>query len=126
MSMNLSSLKSLKKPGSPNAKLKPHQKIIRKVQRVSHTILNGSSKALSKAVIFLAAIEVRALSMGLRVAVPKCRRAQRRLKPRVLREPWERLLARGSRAPAPVLFARGRFLLLLLGAPHAFFSSRSR
>ena len=65
--MQLSALKSLKKPGAPPAKLKPHQKLLRSVQRISHTILNGSSKALSKAVIFLAAIEVR---RARRVLVP--------------------------------------------------------
>lgn len=57
--MKLSALKSLKKPGAPPPKQKFHQKLLRSIQRVSHTILNGSSKALAKAVILLATVEVR-------------------------------------------------------------------
>ena len=59
--MQLSALKTLKKPGSPPAKLKFHQKVLRSIKGLLHTILNGSSNALSKAVIFLAVVEVRAL-----------------------------------------------------------------
>jgi hypothetical protein len=58
MNMKLSALKSLKKPGSPPRKLNFRQKLARSAQKFSHAILNGSSKALSKAVIFLAAVEV--------------------------------------------------------------------
>ena len=58
MSYPLGSLKSLKKPGEPPRKLKCHQKLAWSAKKFSHAILNGSSKALSKAVIFLAAVEV--------------------------------------------------------------------
>ena len=54
--MQLSSLKSLKKPGSPNKKLKLHEKLLRKLHRVSHTILNGSSKALAKSVVIIGVV----------------------------------------------------------------------
>lgn len=57
--VSLASLKSLKKPGNPPRKLKFHQKLLRSARNVVHSILNGSSKALSKAVIVLAAVEVR-------------------------------------------------------------------
>lgn len=57
--ISLASLKSLKKPGSPPQKLKLHQKLLRSGRNAVSSILNGSSKALSKAVIVLAAVEVR-------------------------------------------------------------------